>query len=63
VLALGTQTWYQSCPRTLLVQFPVWIALAGLEERQAWMRYVYFGVSAPLAAVVGLLYLTYQWVG
>ena len=63
VLALGTQTWYQSCPRTLLVLFPVWIALARLEARQPWVRYVYFGVSAPLAAVVGLLFLTYQWAG
>jgi Mannosyltransferase (PIG-V) len=63
VLTLGTQTWYQSCPRTLLVLFPIWIALARLEARQPWVRYVYFGVSAPLAAVVGLLFLTYQWAG
>ncbi len=63
VLALGTQTWYQSCPRTLLVLFPVWIALARLGARQPWVRYVYFGGSAPLAAVVGLLFLTYQWAG
>jgi hypothetical protein len=63
VLALGTQTWYQSCPRTLLVLFPVWIALARLGTRRPWVPYVYFGVSAPLAAVVGLLFLTYQWTG
>jgi hypothetical protein len=63
VLALGTQTWYQSCPRTLLVLFPVWIALARLGTRQPWVPYVYLGVSAPLAAVVGLLFLTYQWTG
>jgi hypothetical protein len=25
--------------------------------------YVYLGVSAPLAAVAGLLFLTYQWTG
>ena len=63
VLALGTQTWYQSCPRTLLVLFPVWIALARLEVRRPGLRYVYFGVSAPLAAVVALLFLTYQSTG
>jgi len=63
VIVLGTQTWYQSCPRTLLVLFPVWIALARLEARQPWVRYIYFGVSAPLAALVGLLFLTYQWTG
>ena len=63
VLALGTQTWYQAGPRTLLVLFPIWIVLAGLDARQPWIRYVYFGVSAPLAAIVGLLFLSYQWAG
>ena len=62
-LALGTQTWYQGCPRTLMVLFPVWIALAGLEARRPWVGYVYLSVSAPLAAVVGLLFLSYQWAG
>jgi len=63
VLALGTSTWYQGCPRTLLVLFPVWIALAGLDARRAWVRYLYLSVSAPLAAVIGLLFLSYQWAG
>jgi len=62
-LALGTQTWYQACPRTLLLLFPVWIALARLETRQPWIQYVYFGLSVPLATVVGLLFLSYQWAG
>jgi hypothetical protein len=63
VLALGTQTWYQSCPRTLLVLFPIWIALARLGAGRPWVRYIYLAVSAPLAAVVGLLFLTYQLTG
>lgn len=63
VLALGTQTWYQTGPRTLLVLFPVWIALAGLDARQPWFRYMYLSVSAPLATVMGLLFLSYQWAG
>ena len=62
-LALGTQTWYQTGPRTLLVLFPVWIALARLDARRPWLRYVYLSVSAPLAAVMGLLFLSYQWTG
>ena len=61
-LTIGTQTWYQTGPRTLLVLFPVWIALAQLDAR-AWLRYVYLSVSAPLAAVMGLLFLSYQWTG
>lgn len=60
-LALGLQTWYQSSSRTLLILFPVWIALAGLEARRPWVRYVYLSISAPLATVVGLLFLSYQW--
>jgi hypothetical protein len=63
VLALGTQTWYQTGPRTLLVLFPIWIALAGLDARRRWIRYIYLSVSAPLAVVMGLLFLTYQWAG
>jgi hypothetical protein len=62
-LALGTQTWYQDCPRTLLVLFPVWIALARLSVRRTWVHYAYLGVSVPLATVVALLFLSYQWVG
>jgi hypothetical protein len=62
-LAIGTQTWYQTGPRTLLVLFPVWIALAKLDARHRWVPYVYLGVSAPLAAVMGLLFLAYQWAG
>ena len=62
-VALGTSTWYQGCPRTLLVLFPVWVALAGLDARRPWVRYVYLSVSAPLAAVLGLLFLSYQWAG
>lgn len=61
-LALGIQTWYQSLPRTLLVLFPIWIALAGLETRRQWVRYVYLAASVPLASVIGLLFLSNQWV-
>jgi hypothetical protein len=63
VLAIGTQTWYHSGTRTLLLLFPVCAALARLETRRPWARYVYLGVCAPLAAVVGLMYLAYQWAG
>ncbi len=61
MLALGMQTWYQSCARTLLLLFPIWIALARLEARRPWVRYVYLGVSAPLASVVGVLFLSNTW--
>jgi hypothetical protein len=62
-VVIGTQTFYQSGPRTLLILFPVCVALASLEARRPWVRYLYFGISAPLAAVMGLLYLAGQWTG
>ncbi len=62
-ISLGTQTWYTTSMRTLLVLFPVWIALAALEARRPWVRTVYVWVGAPLAAVVALLFLAYQWAG
>jgi hypothetical protein len=62
-VALGTQTWYQSGTRTVLVLFPVCVALARLDVRHLWVRYAYLSVAAPLAAVIGLLFLTYQWAG
>jgi hypothetical protein len=62
-VALGTQTWYQTGPRTVLLLFPICVALARLEVRRPWVRDVYLGVCAPLAAVVGLLFLAYQWAG
>ncbi len=62
-VVIGTQTFYQSGPRTLLLLFPVCIALAGAEARRPWVRYLYVGVSAPLAAVMGLLFLAGQWTG
>jgi hypothetical protein len=63
VLSIGAQTWYQTGQRTLLVLFPVCVALARLEVRRPWVRYAYLCVCAPLAAVVGLLFLAYQWAG
>jgi hypothetical protein len=62
-ISLGTQTWYTTSMRTLLVLFPVWIALAELDARRPWVRSVYVWVCAPLAAVVALLFLAYQWAG
>jgi hypothetical protein len=62
-ISLGTETWYTTSMRTLLVLFPVWIALAELEGRRPWSWSVYVWVCAPLAAVVALLFLSYQWAG
>jgi hypothetical protein len=62
-VAIGTQTWYQSTPRTLLVMFPIWISLARFAETRPWASHAYLGLSGSLAAVVGLLYLGGVWAG
>jgi hypothetical protein len=63
VVALGTSTWYQTAPRTLLVLFPVWVALARFGERWPGIRYAYLAISAPIAVVLGMLYLAGMWAG
>jgi hypothetical protein len=63
LLALSTSTWFETGPRTLLVLFPVWVGLAGLERRWPWVRYAYFSLSGPLAVVLAMLYLSGQWAG
>jgi hypothetical protein len=62
-VALGTSTWYQGCPRTLLVLFPVFVALARLSSRRAWIGYAYLSISAPLAVVLAMMFLSGQWAG
>ncbi len=62
-IVIGTQTFYATGPRTLLLLFPICTALADLETRRPWVKYLYFGISAPLAVVMGLLFLAGQSVG
>lgn len=62
-VATGTQTWYQTGMRTVLILFPLCIALAALEVRRPWVRWGWLGVSLPLAVVTGLLFLAGQWAG
>jgi hypothetical protein len=62
-IAMGTSTWYQGCPRTLLVLFPIFVALARLGSRRPWVTYAYLGISAPLAVVLGMMFLSGQWAG
>jgi hypothetical protein len=49
--------------RTLLVLFPVWVALARLGERWPGIRYAYLAISGPIAVVLGMLYLSGMWAG
>lgn len=61
--ALATSIWYESVPRSLLLLWPVWCGLALLARRRPWTGQLYLALSIPLAAAVGLLYLTGNWAG
>lgn len=63
VVAFGTSTWYETCPRTLLVLFPIWVALASLGARRPWITSTYLAISGPVAVVLAMLYLSGQWAG
>ncbi len=63
VVAFGTSTWYETCPRTLLVLFPVWVVLARLAARRPWITGAYLAISGPVAVVLAMLYLSGQWAG
>jgi hypothetical protein len=63
VIGLGTQTWYQTVPRSMLVMFPIWIALARFTRTRPWAHAAYLGLSGSLAAVIGVLYLGGAWAG
>lgn len=62
-LTIGTQTWYQAGSRTLLILFPVCVALSWIELRHRWVRIAYLSVAMPLSVVLGLLFLSGQWAG
>jgi Mannosyltransferase (PIG-V) len=61
--ALATSTWYQTGTRTLLIVFPLWVALARTAKHRPWVGWVYIALSAPLAAVIGFLDFTGMFVG
>jgi len=60
---LATSTLYQSVPRALLLLWPVWCGLAVAAARRAWVGQLYLAVSVPVAAMIGLLFMTGNWAG
>jgi len=55
-VSLATSSVYLSVPRTLVVLFPVWLALGTLLTRYRWLRWVYLIVALP-----ALAYWTYRF--
>jgi hypothetical protein len=63
IIALATSIWYESVPRALLLLWPVWCGVAAFAVRHRWVGQLYLALSAPIAAVIGLLFLTGNWAG
>ncbi|MEU6899954.1 MULTISPECIES: mannosyltransferase family protein [Streptomyces] len=61
--ALGTSYWYTSVPRSTLLWWPLWIALAGWSMRRPWVRSAYLYVAGPLCTTVAITFLTGRWAG
>jgi hypothetical protein len=61
--ALATSDWYESVPRALLLLWPIWCGLAAAAARRAWTGHLYLALSVPVAASIGLLFMTGSWAG
>lgn len=61
--ALGTSYWYTSIPRSTLLWWPLWIALAGWSLRRPQVQAAYVYVVAPVGVVMAVTFLTGRWAG
>ncbi|WP_336209292.1 mannosyltransferase family protein [Nonomuraea sp. LPB2021202275-12-8] len=61
--ALLTSAYYLSLPRSLLLWFPLWVAIAGLATRRQWVIVVYALVSGPLMVLNTARFLAGAWAG
>lgn len=63
VAALATSTYYLSIARATLLWFPVWLLLAEVASKRAWVHTAYLAVAPALMAVVVLTFTNGHWVG
>lgn len=57
LVAFTTSYWFFSVPRSTLLWWPLWLALAAITLRWRWTFWVYLGVAAPVMAVWATAYL------
>lgn len=63
VAALLTSTYYLSIPRSLLLYFPLWVLIAKVATRKAWMMALYALILGPLMLLHTALFLDGDWAG
>lgn len=61
--ALSTSYWYMSVPRSTLLWWPLWTALAGWTLTRPRLTQLYLCAVAPLTTVYTLTFLTGHWTG
>ncbi len=63
VAAFATSYWFFSVPRATLLWWPLWVLAGALLLRRPRWLLAYVAVSAPLAAVWAVAFLTSRWAG
>ncbi|MGW0806187.1 mannosyltransferase family protein [Nonomuraea sp. NPDC002799] len=61
--ALMTSAYYLSIPRSLLLYFPLWVLVAKVATRRAWVMALYALISGPLMLVNTARFLSGAWAG
>ncbi|WP_436319902.1 mannosyltransferase family protein [Streptomyces massasporeus] len=61
--ALGTSYWYMSIPRSMLLWWPLWIALSEASLRRPRLGIALLCVGTPLTTVFAVTFLTGRWAG
>ncbi len=61
--ALASGYWYMSIPRATLLWWPLWVGLAGVSLRRAWVHEAYLVAVAPLMVVVAAAFTSGRWAG
>mgnify|MGYP001346234826 FL=1 len=61
--ALLCSAYYLSIPRSMLLWWPVWIAVGQVVARRPWVMAVYGAVAAPLMVLNTLAFLQGAWAG
>jgi len=61
--ALLCSAYYLSIPRSMLLWWPVWIAVGQVAARRPWVMAVYGAVAAPLMVLNTLAFLQGAWAG
>ncbi|MBF8188227.1 hypothetical protein ITP53_21330 [Nonomuraea sp. K274] len=61
--ALMTSAYYLSIPRSLVLWFPLWVLVAKVATRRAWLIVLYATICGPLMMINTARFLSGAWAG